>query len=263
MEHPGYFLENLRLFFNLYTFLYSSQLALNINSWTEAPESKPLFFILDSEKASLERKYVRESFPLLKTKALDLFPLLSMLEYLNNPQDKRASKFPLWKVFLDIENMSYSERAEVGKSLAELCQRYRNRRQLPIIQEYPETIKGLFGLLSRTAKEIFQNKGTSQYDVNTKFVNTFENEIASDFIQVRGRSGRVLTISQDYLLLLTNLAIGRKKQVQFQELLHELKKRGVWFDRQSEQAIIRFLERIGNVERMSDSGDAVYVRKTL
>ncbi|MBE0464949.1 MAG: DNA phosphorothioation-dependent restriction protein DptG [Halomonas sp.] len=263
LEHPGYFLENLRLFFNLYTFLYSSQLALNINSWTEAPESKPLFFILDSEKASLERKYVRESFPLLKTKALDLFPLLSMLEYLNNPQDKRASKFPLWKVFLDIENMSYSERAEVGKSLAELCQRYRNRRQLPIIQEYPETIKGLFGLLSRTAKEIFQNKGTSQYDVNTKFVNTFENEIASDFIQVRGRSGRVLTISQDYLLLLTNLAIGRKKQVQFQELLHELKKRGVWFDRQSEQAIIRFLERIGNVERMSDSGDAVYVRKTL
>ncbi|MCP1318066.1 DNA phosphorothioation-dependent restriction protein DptG [Halomonas sp. 707B3] len=110
---------------------------------------------------------------------------------------------------------------------------------------------------------MFGTKGTNQNDVNNRYVNAFVNEIAPHFVQVRGRSGRVLTISQDYLLLLTNLAIGSRKQVQFQELLQEFRKRGVWFDRQSEQAIIRFLERIGNVERMSDSGDAVYVRKTL
>ncbi|MFA0643989.1 DNA phosphorothioation-dependent restriction protein DptG, partial [Vibrio cyclitrophicus] len=32
---------------------------------------------------------------------------------------------------------------------------------------------------------------------------------------------------------------------------------------QTEQELIKFYERIGNVERMSDSGDAVYVRKTI
>ncbi len=263
LKYPGYFLQNLESFFNLYTFLYSSQLALNISGWAEEPASKPLFFILDTEKASLERKQVREAFRHLRVKAFDLFPILSMLEYLNQPQDRKAKKFPLWKVFSDIEGMSDSQVSEVKSSLVKFCERYREKRGLEAFAVYPETPKELLGLLSRTAQEIFGKKGTGQYDVNTKFVRAFENEIAPHFIQARGRAGRVLTFSQDYLLLLTNLSIGDKDQIQFQELLFEFKKRGVWFDRQSEQAIIKFLERIGNVERMSDSGDAVYVRKTL
>ncbi|WP_106477953.1 DNA phosphorothioation-dependent restriction protein DptG [Phytohalomonas tamaricis] len=263
LKYPEYFLENLRSFFNLYTFLYSSQLALNINGWTEEPASKPLFFILDTEKASLERKQVREAFRHLKVKAFDLFPVLSMLEYLNQPQDRKAKKFPLWKVFSDIESMNASQASQVRSSLVNFCERYREKRDLEAIDVYPETSKELLELLSRTAKEIFGKSRPNQYTVNSKFVNAFENEIASHFIQVRGRSGRVLTISQDYFLLLTNISIGSKEQVRFQELLHKFKKRGVWFDRQSEQAIIRFFERIGNIERMSDSGDAVYVRKTL
>lgn len=263
LEHPGYFLDNLRAFFSLYTFLYSSQLALNINGWTEKPVSKPLFFILDTEKASLERNQVREAFRHLRVKAFDLFPVLSMLEYLNQPKDKKAKKFPLWKIFIDINEMDALHISSVNESLISFGERYREKRGFPRLEEYPQTTKELLEILSRTAKEIFGKKGTSQYTVNSKFVNAFENEIAPHFIQVRGRSGRVLTISQDYLLLLTNLAIGSRKQIQFQELLQELSKRGVWFDKQSEQAIIRFLERIGNIERMSDSGDAVYVRKTL
>ena len=263
LEHPGYFLDNLRAFFSLYTFLYSSQLALNINGWKEQPASKPLFFILDTEKASLERNQVREAFRHLRTKAFDLFPVLSMLEYLNQPKNKKAIKFPLWKIFLDINEMDTLQRNSINSSLIRFCEKYREKRKFPPLEEYPQSTKELIEILSRTAKEIFGTKGTNQHAVNNKFVNAFENEIAPHFVQVRGRSGRVLTISQDYLLLLTNLAIGSRKQIQFQELLEEFRKRGVWFDRQSEQAIIRFLERIGNVERMSDSGDAVYVRKTL
>ena len=39
--------------------------------------------------------------------------------------------------------------------------------------------------------------------------------------------------------------------------------RGIYFDKQSQAEIVQSYERIGNVERMSDSGDAVYVRKTV
>jgi DNA phosphorothioation-dependent restriction protein DptG len=263
LSHPNYFLQNIRSFFNLYAFLYSSQLALNINEWLEQPTSKPLFFILDTEKASLERKQVREAFRHLKVKVADLFPVLSMIEYLNQPQDKKAKKFPLWRIFEIVEGMSESQKHQTQCSLIEFCKKYREKRGLNIVETYPRTIKGMFEILSGTAKEIFSKRGTSQFTVNSKFVNAFENEIASHFIQVRGRAGRVLTISQDYLLLLTNLSVGDNEQIPFQELLSKFKERGVWFDRQSEQAIIGFLERIGNVERMSDSGDAVYVRKTL
>jgi DNA phosphorothioation-dependent restriction protein DptG len=74
LRHPNYLLQNVRSFFGLYAFIYSSQLALNINGWKSEPESKPLFFILDTEKASLERKQVRDAFPQLKARVADLFP---------------------------------------------------------------------------------------------------------------------------------------------------------------------------------------------
>ncbi|EWH04025.1 hypothetical protein Q427_00070 [Halomonas sp. BC04] len=261
--HPNYLLDNIRSFFGLYVFLYSAQLALNINEWESEPKSKPLYFILDTEKASLERKDVRKAFLWLKDKVADLFPVLSMLEYLNQPQNKKAVKYPLWQFLSYIESLSEVERGNVQRSMEIFCEKYRDKRSLPKHGEYPSDIVSMIRVLTGTAKEIFSRRGTSQFTVNSKFVNAFENEIAQHFIQARGRSGRVLVISQDYLLLLANLAVGAREKIQFQELLAEFRKRGIWFDRQSEQAIIKFLERIGNVERMSDSGDAVYVRKTL
>lgn len=263
IKNPSYFLQNIQLFFSLYTFLYSSQLALNINDWMKKPTSKPLFFILETEKASLERKNVREVFRPLQNNAADLFPILSMLKYLNQLQNKKAIKAPLWQVYEYIEGMNEHEKQSVHDALTKFCGRYREKRGLDEITNYPDTTESIFKLLTSTAKNIFSQRGTGQFTVNSKFVNAFENEIASNFTQNRGRSGRILTIPQDYFLLLTNLSIGNRERVQFQDLLSEFKKRGIWFDRQSEQAIIKFLERIGNIEKMSDSGDAVYVRKTL
>jgi DNA phosphorothioation-dependent restriction protein DptG len=70
-------------------------------------------------------------------------------------------------------------------------------------------------------------------------------------------------MNQDYLTLLTNLAIGENQRLRFSDLLKEFEARGVYFDKKTQQALIKFYERVGNVERMSDSGDAVYVRKTI
>lgn len=263
IKNPSYFLQNTQLFFSLYAFLYSSQLALNINDWIKKPISKPLFFILEAEKASLERKYVREAFRPLIANVTDLYPILSMLEYLNQPKNTKAIKAPLWQIYEHIEGMSVNETQHVHDALKKFCDKYREERGLTEIKTHPDTTENIFELLTNTAKNIFSQHGTGPFDVNNKSVKSFESEIASHFIQSRGRSGRILTIPQEYFLLLINLSIGNRERIQFQELLSEFKKRGVWFDRQSEQAIIKFLERIGNIEKMSDSGDAVYVRKTL
>jgi DNA phosphorothioation-dependent restriction protein DptG len=63
--------------------------------------------------------------------------------------------------------------------------------------------------------------------------------------------------------LLTNLCIGESEKLRLHELLIEFQKRGVFFDKSSEECLIDLFERMGNVERMSDSGDAVYVKKTI
>ena len=73
----------------------------------------------------------------------------------------------------------------------------------------------------------------------------------------------MLVVNQDFILLLTNLAIADRSSIRFQELLREFQSRGFYFDKSSQQALINFFERVGNVDRMSDSGDAVYVRNTI
>ena len=92
---------------------------------------------------------------------------------------------------------------------------------------------------------------------------SLENHICADFIQVRGRAGKVLVLNQDRLLLLTNLTVGTNDKLRLHELLRGFEQRGFYLDNQSIQTLVAFYERMGNVERMSDSGDAVYVRKTV
>jgi DNA phosphorothioation-dependent restriction protein DptG len=53
------------------------------------------------------------------------------------------------------------------------------------------------------------------------------------------------------------------EKLRLHELMTAFEQRGFYLDNQSRQILVAFYERMGNVERMSDSGDAVYVRKTV
>ncbi|WP_320408131.1 DNA phosphorothioation-dependent restriction protein DptG [Acinetobacter sp. 105-3] len=70
-------------------------------------------------------------------------------------------------------------------------------------------------------------------------------------------------MQQSHLLLLTNLVIGKREKIRLYELIKELERRGIFFDKESRKALVEFYERLGNVEKMSDSGDAIYVKKTI
>lgn len=262
-QNPGYFLQNFKAFIALYNFLYSSQLALNINSWKAEPVSKPLFFILDTERASAERKQVRGAVQELRDKVADLFPVLSALEYLNQPDSKTAHRYPLWMIRAYLHELQASEQQVLLAQLTTFLEHYRYNRNLDPWTDSITTPDEVLEAIAATAKEIFSPPRSGQLAVKKKVVSAFENEVARHFIQNRKRGGKVLTINQDYLLLLTNLAVGTEPRLQFQKLVEEFKARGVWLDLQSQQVLIEFYERVGNLERMSDSGDAVYVRKTI
>jgi DNA phosphorothioation-dependent restriction protein DptG len=265
-RYPNYFMQNTTAFLSLYNFLYSSQLALNIRNWRLLPSSKPLFFILDTERASSERTNVRDALPSLLDKVADLFPTLSALEYLNQPDAKdpdTLSKYPLWRFYEYLLNCEPDEQSEYLEVLVLFLNAYRGARKREQLANTPASIEETFEAIIKTAEEVFSQPRSNQLTVNKKVVLAFENEVARHFIQNRRRGGRVLIMNQDYLLMLTNIAIGNEEKIQLQQLVEEFKKRGVWFDQQSQQALIEFYERVGNLDRMSDSGDAVYVRKTI
>ena len=256
-RHPKYLLQELTNTLKLYAFCYCTQLALNIRDWRAGePRSKPLYFILDTEKASLERASKRYGYETFRTSSLYLFPYLSALEALQG----RDAKRPLWRFYQ--EARAHEDQAGLVANLNGYAKAFATSRGF---EKVPPPGRDLDGALEVVLDLAFQQfkAGTNRHTINQKYVNEVHGEICSEFVQIRGRAGRMLVLNQDRLLLLTNLAIGNRERLRLHELLKEFERRGIYLDNQSSQALVAFFERLGNVERMSDSGDAIYVRKTL
>lgn len=262
-EHPQYLLQELTNTLRLYAFSWCAQLALNLDNWRDGePKSKSLFFILDTEKASSERDQIKRfGYKWFASQSEKLFPVLSALEVLQ--WGKGEIKRPLWQVYQDCLNYSYTPN-QVLDELNDYIQKFisEEERDLPA-RERATNLEGAFKQLLSVAVEQFQNKKSDRATVNRKYINELGNHIFADFIQMRGRAGKILVLNQDRLLLLTNLTIGKNDKLRLHELLRGFEQRGFYLDNQSAQTLVAFYERMGNVERMSDSGDAVYVRKTV
>lgn len=255
---PKYLIRELTNTIRLYAFSYCSQMALNITGWKYGePTSKPLYFILDTEKASTERINTHNGYKKFAKSSEKLFPILSALEAL---QHKDLKKRPLWQVFKDSEE--HPNKNEVLRVLNGYLDAFADNREL-VRRGHANTVETAFDHMIGLAIEQFNVSKTERRGVNDLYTKELEKQICGDFILTRGRAGRVLILNQDQLLLLTNLAIGLKEKLRLHELMEEFKRRGFYMDGQSQQVLVGFYERMGNVERMSDSGDAVYVRKTV
>ncbi|MGI9279990.1 MAG: DNA phosphorothioation-dependent restriction protein DptG [Endozoicomonas sp.] len=265
-----YLLSHLESFLELYNFIYCSQLALNIKNFKfEVPQNRPLYFILDTEKASQERTHIQDDgYQHLFSSFGTVFPTLSMLENINKAgkEGKKGKVVPLWQYTQALESTDVTAE-ETAAAIQRFANNFQEKRKIKARGAVDLTPRVQLNQLFQYALDQFEIKrydaDASRHEIRDAYQKQFVEHIGKHFIQSRGRSGRVLVINQDFLLLLTNIAIGDNRQLRFQELLQEFRQRGVYFDKQSEQTLVAFYERVGNVDRMSDSGDAVYVRSTI
>ncbi|HCD5199882.1 TPA: DNA phosphorothioation-dependent restriction protein DptG [Vibrio parahaemolyticus] len=260
--YPKYLLDEFEQFLAFYGFAYTAQLSLSLSDWktSEAPTAKPLYFIMDHERASSERIHIKKhGYKLFSESSFKLFPFLSMLENLQpNPEELKK---PLWQLARDIESSSREDLAEQIKNYALMFRA--NRKLDTAMPDNATTAIDWLEYALKLAEEQFRDPKTDRPAIIKKYITEVEKNMAADFVQARGRSGRVLVLTQDHIILLTNLVVGNEEKLRFHELIIGFQERGIFVDKQTEQELIKFYERIGNVERMSDSGDAVYVRKTI
>lgn len=259
---PRYLLDCFESFLRLYGFLYASQLAHNLMKWSEG-EPKPCanYMILDTEKASGERHYLKEAgYKQLHKHAHRIFPYLSLSEML---QSGCKEIIPLWQLRQQLAELNGAEKQDVLGRLYVFANEFKKDRNIKDFDVRSEVSpEDALRQILRLASIQFES-GREREGINPNYVKATLKHLCSDFIQQRGAAGSVLVLNQDYLLLLTNLVIGNKESLRLNELIRGFNQRGVFFDKQSQAEIVQFYERIGNVERMSDSGDAVYVRKTV
>jgi len=256
-DHPKYLIQNLEEFLKLYGYLYTAQLAMNIGGFTDEPFVRPVYFILENETASVERiDLVKKGHQSVSKRLGVIFPYLAMSESI---QDSACTgmRIPIWSLLKQLTSEDTEALKTYSKNFA---------KQRGIEFEYDvhnnEGVYWLKVLLELSLKQ-FEAGRSSRYQANNSFIRSTENELCRTFVRSRGRVGKVLVLNQDYLSLLTNVCIGKNDRLRFHDLLDAFSARGVFFDKRTQQALIKFYERVGNVERMSDSGDAVYVRKTV
>lgn len=255
LNKQHYFLIHLTHFLRFYVFIYTTQMALTINSWKdgEPKKLKDCYFILDSEKASKERSMLRDRGCKRVERGIEsLFPVLSMSESL---QDKGKGVVPLWALYQQLSD------DDLGK-LMTYAEDFAKDRDLQFSKFNATRVDEAIEVLLELSKLQF-GKNESRSAAGNKFTNFTKSELCRNFTRTRGSAGKVFVIDQEYLLLLTNLAIGEQGKLRLHELILEFQKRGVFFDRESQGALVEFYERLGNVERLSDSGDAVYVKATI
>jgi len=254
---PRYLLDNFSSFLKLYGFLYTSQLAHNLLRWDQGePTPMPNYLLLDIEKASQERRDVQDyGYKQLQKNVHYLFPYLSMSEMLQGKVDVVK---PLWTLAESIRGIE-----EATNQLNEFACDFVKERELNNPIQSLTTSNAALAQVLRLSIDQFHTGNKNKDNINIDFAKATLKLLCSDFIQQRGAAGGTLVINQDYLLLLTNIVIGENEKLRFNELVKAFESRGVFFDKQSQAEVVQFYERIGNVERMSDSGDAVYVRKTV
>lgn len=252
LSNPNYFKSQIDTFLKFYLFVYSAQLTLNVQTTPlEEPQLKPLYFILNHERASRERKnIVNHGYKTLIDKTRYLFPYLSLLEHLADIVEDPTLKLYHFSMLEDNQN-NISIIDNVTKV-------FRQAKSLPtkIPINSPSISEAMRSLLSSAFEQFKGDKKA----VIERFIAAYEQQVSKHFYQIRGQFGKVLVLDQDKILLLTNLAIGKNEKLRFQDLLLEFQKRSVYFDPMSEDVLLELYERVGNIERKSDSGDAVYVR---
>ena len=259
LKNEDYFLANIDRFIKFYIFIYSSQLALNLKPYfLEKPIVRELYFILNNEKTSQERKkLVNNSYKTLIDKVGYIFPYLSTLDrlaILTNSKDLR-----LYELLDYIE-----DNQENCKVIDNFTLTFIEKRKLDYKEIESKSIEEAINTLLDSGYQEFFDKTKSKHTVFKKYKNAFEKQIAKDFIQSRGRFGKVCVLDQEMILFLTNLAIGKDREfLHFEELIKAFEVRGVFFDHKSKEVLLSLFERVENIERKSDSGDAIYVYKTV
>ena len=256
------------LLISYYYFFYTSQVIMYLNKFCkESPDITPIFFCAEWEKTSVTRECFTRGWRVIESKLKTMFPHAVLLEMLNQRSDgSRYSYHDLWEeykhltddeqkmIFAQVENLKRQYTTEYIKQDGFTFQA--NNYETGNIDSL---LRGFFDDMML----LFESKGASRKGTHKKYFNSFDNFCKNNFIKRFGRCGNMLVLSEELLILMTKVSIGDRKQVRLNELFNEFKKRGIYLDKQSQESIVEFYEKLNLIEKKSDSGDAQYVKGIL
>jgi len=252
-------MEEFNNLIELYSFLYLTQLSLHLglaNQRFKTPISQEVYFILETEKASKERHECNiKGYSRILSKqngfATEIFSHLGYLELLTD--------MPIWQlVDCEIKEQDIEKINELNRLLCAQFDIHFSEGKgtlAEVINDGLSYHKQLFKKSSQTS---------TRSSANEKVYNVFKDVFALNYKSNRKSAGGwYFQLNTKTVLLVTNLIIGENNKMLINDVIEGFKSRGIYFDLKTKNALLKVYENIGNIEKLSDSGDAVYVKSTI
>lgn len=264
----GEYLSNILEF---YCFMFIAQSCLTVERRLEGErEVAPLYFALDWEKTTQSRRCYKQGFKKLEPAIENMFVHAGILEILNTNDSGEQYDYIAINRAIEDNPAIEPEIAAAIRSVTETC-RMQAREQksvelfsdIELPSESPFCLKDEIDYLYKTIRAILFN--TDRNQARNRYSNAFRIFCQGGlrFEKVRGRSGTMLNLTEETLLLLTAVSVGNKESLSLVELFRSFETRGVFLDEPSREAVAEFYDRRNMLDKKSDSGETQYVKRIL
>ncbi|WP_102027749.1 DNA phosphorothioation-dependent restriction protein DptG [Salirhabdus sp. Marseille-P4669] len=258
LSNRDFFMNHINLFLAYYYFYSITQLTLKMNKFEEmdVTSTTPIYYNLDWESTNRNRQAVTTGFKIITDNARKLLDHANTLEHLNFILDTENLSYP--ELVERFEKLDSDEQAKILNDLYDWTLEYTeivlgNQNEIEKKNTLPEAYRQLHQQLTRgLSKETKYRYALAINEIGRVY-----------FLKTRGSLGNTLNVTQDFLILLTALAVNKEEKISLKQLFVEYEKRGVFFDRYSKEEIIELFNKLNLIEKKSDSGDAQYVKRIL
>lgn len=255
-KHEEYFSANFHILLSYYYFFYITQLSLKLNKVEKGDYSKvtEMFYLLDWEKSSKSRQSYKSGYIRIKDSNKRLLVHINTLEHLNQIFGVAGKNYvQLQNIFKLLEK---SDQCELISVIKKWINKYSEIMsfQLPDLEN--KNYEELVNYLKKSLEKGIDPATISRYPLSIDAIGI------KFFLKQRGSLGKLLNINQDVLLLITAICVKDKKKP-LKKVFQEYERRGIFFDRYSKESIVELFDKLNMMEKISDSGDAQYVKPIL
>ncbi len=250
-----------------YYFTYTAQTILQLNRFLDGNRSAcvPLYFRLEWEKTSQNRRCYSEGWNLLQSAAQKIFAHAVTLEILNQTTEQCE---PVDYIKLqELINSAPGEDHRIAEEVKVLTDRYRTAisdctemKELQRSESPDGETAAEVHFLFESVRLQFENTGRNR--PYSSYAKNFE-DYSKKYLQQRGRSGLMLTLTEETLIFLTKICIKDQEKMRLNDVFAEFQVRGIFLDNHSKAEVMRYYEKLNLIEKKSDSGDAQYVKRIL
>ena len=259
-------LEDLSNLFAVYYFFYVSQTCIILDHYCsgERDGEVQLYYALDWEKVSKNRKCCIEGWEILQGSISHMFSHAITLEILNQNNSEEMMDYiaigELVKANPDADHYIAQEIEKAEHIYCSYVGDYKDFDKISYQQSGTETEKAIVHLYKCVEAQFL---GTERKRANQFYNEKFSDFCKSRWVKNRKKSGLVLNLTERDIIFLTKICSRNEDKIRLNDLYKEYERRGIFLDNTSKEYLQEFFTKLNLIDKKSDSGDAQYVKRIL